>query len=159
MTILDIEPAIGYGPSADPFKEIYDSIVWISELADLVTIDQLQDLADRLTRLTDEMIRVASTPTIPWQDQTAVLDFDLGSRLRFKRSPYEDALGAILRIQDLIRQVSPEDFGYLAYRLGHVTNDVVMAAKNAQPRPRMDRRAGIYELMQAWTARRQCGIA
>lgn len=161
MTILDIEPTATTwpAPSVDPYLEAYTSVLWIWDLADLLGPEDLQRLAERLTRLTNDLILTASERCSPRGDRTPVVDIDLGPDFGFKRTPFEDAIGAIQRIEDLAKVVTPEDFGHLAFRLGQITNDIVMSAARARPRPRQDRRTRIYAKMQMWSWRRQCRIA
>jgi len=159
MTILDLDPVKTVdwlALSTDPYREAYENILWIWDLADIVTPEELQQLAERLTRLTNEIIRVASEPASPQDDQTAVVDIDLGGGIALRHSAYEDAIGAILRIRDLARYVTGENFGHLAFRLGQVTNDIVMAADRTRPRQPKDRRRRIFARMQLWSGRRQC---
>lgn len=156
MTIQDLEPVDCLMLSVDPYREAYENILWVWDLSDLVTPEELQQLADRLTRLTNEIVRVASEPVPPWDDQIPVVDFALGSGLGFRRSAYEDAVGAIQRIRDLARFVTAEELEHVAFRLGQVTNDIVMVAGRTRPRQRRDRRSRILAIMQLWSGRRQC---
>ena len=47
MTIIDLEPANTvdwFWANVDPYKEAYENIFWIWDLADLVTPEELQQL-------------------------------------------------------------------------------------------------------------------
>ena len=159
MTILELEPVDCLVLSVDPYLEAYENIFWVWDLSDLVTPDELQQLADQLTRLMNEIVQIASEPASLKRDQIPVVNIDLGGGFGLRRSAYEDATGAILRIRDLVRFVTAKELEQLAFRLGHITNDIVHIADRTRPRQRRDPLSRIFASLQLRSRRRQCRTA